>query len=67
MRIKSTIRILEIALSLTFFAAGKSSAQSNLPSLKEIFKNDFLIGTALNRQQIEEKDSGAVVLVRQQF
>ncbi|MBO9681087.1 MAG: endo-1,4-beta-xylanase [Flavisolibacter sp.] len=40
---------------------------SRLPSLKEIFKNDFLIGTALSAEQIEEKDSSAAVLVRQQF
>lgn len=67
MRIIFSSRILGVALSFTFFAAGKSSAQTNTPSLKEVFKNDFLIGAALNTQQIEEKDSGAVVLVRQQF
>ena len=36
-------------------------------SLKQAFKNDFLIGTALSGQQIEEKDSGAARLVPQQF
>jgi endo-1,4-beta-xylanase len=40
---------------------------SGLPSLKEIFKNDFLIGTALSAEQIEEKDSSAATLVPQQF
>ena len=38
-----------------------------LPSLKETFKNDFLIGTALSKEHIEEKDSGAAKLVPQQF
>ena len=28
-------------------------------SLKQIFKNDFLIGTALNASQIEEKEPNA--------
>lgn len=37
------------------------------PSLKETFKNDFLIGTALSAEQIEEKDSGAARLVPHQF
>jgi endo-1,4-beta-xylanase len=40
---------------------------STLPSLKELFKKDFLIGTALNAEQIEEKDSAAARLVSQQF
>ncbi|HQZ76140.1 MAG TPA: endo-1,4-beta-xylanase, partial [Chitinophagaceae bacterium] len=37
------------------------------PSLKEVFKNDFAIGTALNTEQIEEKDPRAAALVPQQF
>ena len=44
-----------------------ATATSTLPSLKETFKKDFLIGTALSAQQIEEKDSGAKRLVPQQF
>jgi endo-1,4-beta-xylanase len=36
-------------------------------SLKEAFKNDFLIGTALSTDQIEEKDPRAVTLIPQQF
>lgn len=36
-------------------------------SLKDIFKNDFLIGAALNTQQIEEKDAAADKLIIQQF
>lgn len=42
-------------------------ATAALPSLKETFKNDFLIGTALNTQQILEKDPGALQLVPAQF
>ncbi len=38
-----------------------------MPSLKNVFKNDFAIGTALNTEQIEEKNPKAAVLVPQQF
>lgn len=41
----------------------QNATASSIPSLKETFKNDFLIGTALNTQQILEKDAGAVDLV----
>jgi endo-1,4-beta-xylanase len=43
------------------------SAQQSIPSLKEIFKNDFLIGTAINTMQIEEKDAHSATLILQQF
>jgi endo-1,4-beta-xylanase len=43
------------------------NAPSGVPSLKEIFKNDFLIGTALNARQIDEKDPRAAELIVQQF
>ena len=36
-------------------------------SLKESYKNDFLIGTALNATQIEEKDAAADAVIKQQF
>jgi endo-1,4-beta-xylanase len=45
----------------------KATSSTGTPSLKATFKNDFLIGTALSAQQIEEKDSGAAILVPQQF
>lgn len=38
-----------------------------LPSLKKTFKNDFLIGAALNREQINEGEPDAVNLIPQQF
>lgn len=45
----------------------QAAAQNGMPSLKETFKKDFLIGTALSGPQIEEKDTGAARLVPQQF
>jgi endo-1,4-beta-xylanase len=44
-----------------------SSSSSALPSLKNVFKSDFAIGTALNTEQIEEKDAKATALILQQF
>jgi endo-1,4-beta-xylanase len=38
-----------------------------LPSLKTIFKNDFLVGTALNTEQVREKDAGIAKMIPQQF
>ncbi len=42
----------------------KAAAQ---PSLSKTFKDDFLIGAALNTEQIEEKDPKAAALILQQF
>lgn len=42
-------------------------SSSGIPSLKEVFKNDFQIGAALNAQQIEEKEPNAVAFIPQQF
>lgn len=41
------------------------SAQT--PTLKETFKDDFLIGAAINSRQIEEKDTAAARLIPRQF
>lgn len=64
-----TISIVLTALFLVNCSNTKKAAgtTSKIPSLKETFKNDFLIGTALSAQQIEGKDSGAARLVPQQF
>jgi len=45
--------------------AGSANAQT--PSLKEAFRKDFLIGTAINAWQIEGKDTAAVRIIKQQF
>lgn len=54
-----------------FFATLQIQAQKQeqppIPSLKETFKNEFLIGTALNTPQILEKDLTANKLITQQF
>lgn len=44
---------------LSSCGAGKNSKVANekVPGLKDVFKNDFLIGVAINGPQIEEKDA----------
>ncbi|HEY5369054.1 MAG TPA: endo-1,4-beta-xylanase [Hanamia sp.] len=60
--------IKKLPLILSFSAilfAGSAVAQT--PSLKEAFKKDFLIGTAINTFQIEGKDTAADRIIKQQF
>jgi len=45
----------------------KLSGHAVIPSLKDVFKNDFAIGTAISATQIEERDSAAAILIPQQF
>lgn len=61
-RIRS-FTVLMLACSIT----AKNVSAQKIPSLKEVFKNDFLIGTAMNTPQIEEKDAAADALIKQQF
>ncbi len=52
------------------FCCAFSFGKKNVPdaaSLKNTFNNDFLIGTALNSMQIEEKDPVEAQLIPQQF
>ena len=44
-----------------------ASSSSGEPTLKGAYKNDFMIGAALNAEQIEEKEPNAAALVPQQF
>jgi endo-1,4-beta-xylanase len=68
--IKIFIQFVTIT-STCFFAPMQIQAQTQqqqpTPSLKEAFKNEFLIGTALNTSQILEKDLVADKLITQQF
>ncbi len=65
---KKLFLIISIATILSAGCAGieNATAQSG-PSLKETFKNDFLIGSAINTAQIEEKDTTADRLIKEQF
>src|SRR5690348_1045245 len=62
--------VLSVAISLLTVSCSntkKATRTSGIPSLKETFKNDFFIGTAMNAAQIEEKDPKADALIKQQF
>ncbi|MEO6232572.1 MAG: endo-1,4-beta-xylanase [Ferruginibacter sp.] len=64
-------RLLILACVVTLLNAcsstKKNTAVTGTPSLKEVFKNDFGIGTALNNGEIEERDPKADLLIKQQF
>jgi endo-1,4-beta-xylanase len=60
-------RTIFILALLTVLTTSHSVAQKNRPSLKETFRNDFLIGTALNPWQIQQKDTAVNRLVLQHF
>ena len=63
---KYSLILTAAAILGTCICTRKGFAQT-IPSLKETFKNAFLIGTAMNKQQIEEKDTEADAIIRQQF
>ena len=62
--------LLRFTTTVVLLLAGSSTplqsvAQSK--TLKQVYKNSFLIGAALNTAQIEEKDAAANALIQQQF
>ncbi len=60
--------LIIITTSLLFAGcAGNKKIVSKSSSLRDTFKNDFLIGTALNTAQIQEKEPNAAALVPKQF
>lgn len=68
---KKSYMLLSVACAGILAAGCGSSKQATTtagtPSLKDVFKKEFVIGTALNADQIEGKDAGAAALVPQQF
>lgn len=63
-----TLSVVFAGLLLSGCTGSKKTADtSGTPSLKDVFNNEFTIGTALNTEQIEEKDGSAISLVPQQF
>ncbi len=68
------IRILLTFTAIVFLQHSKAQNPSSVikktdkkASLKNSFKNYFLIGTAINAAQIEEKEPNAAILIPQQF
>ncbi|WP_125721740.1 endo-1,4-beta-xylanase [Flavobacterium ustbae] len=54
-------------LALTAMLALGCSSEKETLSLKDAFKNDFLIGTALSADQIQEKNSKEDSLIKREF
>lgn len=69
LKILSSIVLLSISLLLldSCNKQPKKDKVATTPSLKEGFKNEFLIGTAVNDGQITGKDSLGVQLIKKQF
>jgi endo-1,4-beta-xylanase len=63
----AVVTIVSCMVCFSMAVSGEQAKQRPVPSLKEIFKDDFVIGAALNADQIMEKDKPAAVLVPQQF
>lgn len=61
-----SLAILVGGMSLWSCSVNEQS-KTTIPSLKDTFQNDFMIGTALSANQILGKDSGAAALVPVQF
>lgn len=67
---KNLLAVFFFTMGLVFSACSSSqkvTANENIPSLKDVYKNDFLIGTALSADQILQKDARADGLIREQF
>jgi endo-1,4-beta-xylanase len=58
--------VLLTAGTLTGGAAQKTG-NPKPPTLKDAYKNDFLIGVALNQRQFTEQDTNGAALVKAQF
>ena len=63
MRKTSTLSLMILFLAIELSV----TAQNNVQSLKKVFNDDFLIGTAMNTPQIEERDTAATRVITQQF
>jgi endo-1,4-beta-xylanase len=67
--IKNMLKIAGTVFLVTGFAycAGTKKTMHIQQTLKDAYKNDFLVGAALNATQIEEKDAAGAALIPKQF
>lgn len=56
-----------ILFNLIFSGQAKTQMKKSEPSLKEVYKNTFMIGTALNSKQIFGHDNNSMALVKKHF
>lgn len=66
-----SIRAASVGLVMTCLLAGaRAAGQSDAggsTTLKDAYKNDFLIGVAINRSQFNEEDTRGVPIIKAQF
>jgi endo-1,4-beta-xylanase len=67
MRKKNSFILSVAAILLVGCTVSKEICAQKTPSLKETFSKNFLIGAAINTQQIEERDTAAIRLIKEQF
>lgn len=63
----TSTKVLVAAGLLLAACAAMRPGNDSIPSLKKTFKNDFLIGAAINKEQIDEREPNAARLIPQQF
>lgn len=66
-KIPIEIIALNFVVAALFFSCTVSKNSTSSISLKDAYKNSFLIGTALNAVQIEEKDPTAAKVIPKEF
>lgn len=65
--VKVSIHLLFLTLSLTLLVSCYETVATEISSLKEVFKNHFIVGVALNSNQILEKDKLADSIIKAQY
>lgn len=61
------LSVVLVVLAIVLGATLPDRAKTETPSLKDIFKNDFMIGAALNRRQFSEEDARAMPIIKAHF
>jgi hypothetical protein len=61
------LAVVQIVFGTLLLSTLISRAQTQPPSLKEVFKNDFMIGAALNRRQFSEEDTRVMPIITAHF
>ena len=59
--------VCAVCILISCTGSKKNTTSGGIPSLQKKFADDFAIGTALNTEQILEKDSAAAALIPWQF
>lgn len=65
MSMKKTVTVT--SLTILLIGAAQGMAEQNVPALKDVFKDTFLIGGALNRPLVTGQDPNAAALAAQHF